>query len=494
MAIDPRTPVVVGTGQFLNRVDEGAEPLEPVDLILEAIRLAEEDAGTSLAARADVVAVPLILSWKYRDPGRILADALGATSARTWYPPMGGNTPQMMLNRLAGQMADGDLDAAILCGGESWNTRAKVMRSGEVLHWRKQGDDVVADWGSDESFILGHPFEQARAVVLPVQSYPLFETAMLHSGGRGVDGHLQMVGEMWAGFSRVAADNPYAWRRQAYTAEEITTPTPENRYVGWPYTKRMVSNPDVDMASAVVMCTVERAEAAGIPRERWVFPHTGTDGRDRVMSERLAFDASPSIGIAGRRALELAGVGIEDVAHLDVYSCFPSAVGLFCRELAVDPVSRPLTVYGGLCFAGGPWNNPVGHAIASMVEVLRKDPGSLGLVTANGGNVDKHAFGLFGTEPPRGGFRHEHPQEEIDAVEGRPVIESFEGPVTIETWTVMHDRESTPERYHGTCLTPDGSRVWATSQDPDLFEAAVTEDLGGRAATLDADGTLHLTD
>jgi acetyl-CoA C-acetyltransferase len=494
MAIDPRTPVIVGVGQHTNRVDEGAEPVEPTELILEALRAADDDAGTPMAAQAGVVAVPLILSWKYRDPGRLLADALGATTARTWYPPMGGNTPQMMLNRLAVQMAAGDLDVAVLCGGESWNTRAKVMRSGEVLHWQKQGDDVVPDWGSEESFILGHPFEQAKAVVLPVQSYPLFETALLHSAGRGVPAHLRMVGEMWAGFSRVAADNPHAWRRQAFSAEEITTPTAENRYVGWPYTKRMVSNPDVDMASALIMCTVERAEAAGIPRDRWVFPRTGTDGRDRVMSERRSFDASPSIGIAGRRALELAGVGIDDVAHLDVYSCFPSAVGLFCRELDVDPVSRPLTVYGGLCFAGGPWNNPVGHALTSMVEVLRKDPGSLGLVTANGGNVDKHAFGLFGTEPPEGGFRYDHPQAEIDDVEGRAVIESYEGPVAVETWTVMHDRDNHPERFHGTCLTPDGTRVWATGHDPALYEAAVTEDLGGRAATLDSEGILHLTD
>ena len=112
------------------------------------------------------------------------------------------------------------------------------------------------------------------------------------------------------------------------------------------------------------------------------------------MSERAGFTSSAAIGVAGNRALELAGVGIDDVAHLDVYSCFPSAVQLALRELGIDP-GRQLTVYGGLCFAGGPWNNPVGHAIASMVGVLRDDPGSRGLVTANGGNVEKHAFGVY---------------------------------------------------------------------------------------------------
>lgn len=494
MAIDPRTPVIVGAGQFLNRVDRGADPLEPTDVILEAVRLAESDSGASLCAEADVVASPLILSWKYKDPARIVADALGATSARTWYPPMGGNSPQMLLNRIALQMSAGELDVAVLCGGESWNTRARVIRTGEVLHWQKQPEETVPDWAGDTEFVMGHPFEQAKSILLPVQTYPLFETALLHSGGLGVEGHVKTVGEMWADFSRVAAENPYAWDREAFTAEEITTPTTENRYVGWPYTKHMVSNPDVDMASALVICTVERARAAGIPSERWVFPHSGTDGHDRVMSERLAFDGSPSMGVGATRALELAGVGIDDLAHLDVYSCFPSAVGLFCREMGIDPLSRRLTVYGGLCFAGGPWNNPVGHALASMVEVLRADPGSLGMVTANGGTVDKHAFGVLGTEPPPNGFRHDEPQSEIDAAGGRTVLESHSGPVTIESWTVMYDRENNPERYHGSCLTESGERVWVLSHDEDLYAAAVSEDLGGRAGVIDADGGLHLAD
>jgi len=299
---------------------------------------------------------------------------------------------------------------------------------------------------------------------------------------------------MWAGFSEVAAANPDAWRREAWTATEITTPGPHNRLVGWPYTKRMVSNPDVDMASALLVCTAGAADAAGVPRDRWVFCHSGTDGTDRVMSERLWFDRSPSIGIGARRALDLAGTTLDEVAHLDVYSCFPSAVELFCEEMDLDPLARPLTVYGGLCFAGGPWNNPVGHALASMVAVLRDDPGSLGLVTANGGNVDKHAFGVLGTEPPTHGFRHDRPQEAIDATGGRSVLDAWEGPVTVETWTVMHDRDSEPERWHGSCLTASGERVWAVSVDPALMALSTTEDIGGRSGHVDAEGTLRLDD
>lgn len=497
--IDPRTPVIVGAGQFLNRVDRGADPLSPVGLILEALRAAEKDAGVAgLASSAEVFGTTHMLSWRYRDPGRLVADAVGADRAKTWYPSNGGNTPQMQLNRMARLISEGELDTAVLSGAEAWNTRTSAKRAGTRAEWEEQPDSVVADWGSEDTFTMGHPAEHAKGIVAPVQAYPLFETALIHRAlvenpGRTLAEQIALIGEMWAGFSRVAADNPYAWNREALTAEEITTATPGNRFVGWPYTKRMVSYPSVDMGSALIVTSAEAARAAVIPTDRWVFLWSGTDGVDLVMSERESFTRSPSIGVGGRRALELAGADLDEVDHLDVYSCFPSAVELFCREFELDPLSRPLTVYGGLAFAGGPWNNPVGHALASMVHVLRGGSGELGLVTANGGHVDKHAFGVLGSDPPPNGFRYDRPQAEISAsAQRRDVLTEFEGPAEVESWTVMHDRDNQPEKYLGSCLTSNGERVWATSTEPDVISAATSSDLGGAQVRLDRDGTLHI--
>jgi acetyl-CoA C-acetyltransferase len=255
----------------------------------------------------------------------------------------------------------------------------------------------------------------------------------------------------------------------------------------------MVSNPDVDMAAGCIVCSVGRARALGVPQDRWVFPLAGTDGKDRVMSLRADFTSSAAIEVAGNRVLELAGLGVDDVAHVDVYSCFPSAVQLAVRALGLD-ADRPLTVYGGLCFAGGPWNNPVGHAIASMVGVLREDPGTVGLVTANGGNVEKHAFGLYSTQPPPDGFRTERPQDEIDARGGRDVAEEHEGPVTVEAWTVMHERDGSTSRAHAACLTPDGVRVWGVTDDADAMRWMEEGDPVGAAATIGPEGELRFPD
>ena len=225
------------------------------------------------------------------------------------------------------------------------------------------------------------------------------------------------------------------------------TPSPDNRMIGFPYPKRLNSNNAVEQGAAVLLCSVEAAERLGIPRDRWVFPHAGTDGHDTEhVSTRADLRSSPAIRVAGRRVLDLAGVGVDDIAHVDLYSCFPSAVQVAAAELGLG-IDRDLTVTGGLSFAGGPWNNYVTHSIATMLGVLREDPGAVGLVSANGGFITKHAFGVYSTEPPAGGFRWEEPQAEIDASFTPTPVASpdHEGPVTVEGYTVMHDRDGSPE-------------------------------------------------
>ncbi len=141
----------------------------------------------------------------------------------------------------------------------------------------------------------------------------------------------------------------------------------------------MNSNNMVDQGAVLILTTVEKATYLQIPSERWVFPYAGTDSHDTyAIGERAELYRSPAIRIAGRRVLELAGVSLDEIDFVDVYSCFPSAVQVAAAEigLPLDDPSRPLTVTGGLTFAGGPWNNYVSHSIATMAERLVADPGS----------------------------------------------------------------------------------------------------------------------
>jgi len=325
--------------------------------------------------------------------------------------------------------------------------------------------------------------------------YPMFDTAIRAASGRSPVAHLELISEMWSRFSRVAADNPNAWSRQARTAADIRTPSSTNRMVGLPYTKCMNSNNDVDMAAALIMCSAGAAGRLGIGADRWVFPHSGTDCHEHpFVSHRDTFTRTPAIEIGGRRALALADVGIDDVALIDLYSCFPSAVQLGATSLGLDPFApdRELTRTGGLAFAGGPWNNYVMHAIATMLAELRGRAGEYGLVWANGGYATKHSFGLYSSVPPADGFRHESPQAEIDALPRRQfaVPAAAAGPATIEAYTVMHSREGLPEKVISSCLLGDGRRAWGLSGDAGTAAAVCDGEWVGRSVVLDPEGTL----
>ena len=185
--------------------------------------------------------------------------------------------------------------------------------------------------------------------------------------------------------------------------------------IGYPYTKLMNSNNNVEQSAGLILCSVEAARSMGVPTDRWIFPHSGTGAHDHwYISNRADLHSSPAIRLAGARALELAGTAADELAHVDLYSCFPSAVQIASAELGLDP-ERQLTVTGGMSFAGGPWNNYPMHGIATMAGILRDDPDVLGLCTANGGYTTKHAFGVYGARPPAAGFRHDDLQAEVDA-------------------------------------------------------------------------------
>lgn len=498
-SLDPRWPVIVGVGQVEQRTDDVHQALSPDALLTRAALAARDDSGAPrLLDMVDTVAVIKILSWRYQDPAALVAANLGIEPRRTLVTDDGGNYPQTLLNRACREILSGAADAVLIGGAETWRTRSQHKAAELKPDWPAQGPDVEPTERILNKADLWHPGEWARRVMMPIEFYPLFENAHRAAQGWTIPDHRDRVAELWARFSDVAASNPHAWIRQAFDAAEIREPSPSNRMVGFPYTKLMNANNAVEQAAAFVVCSVATATDLGIPRDRWVFPWSGTDAHEHWhVSHRWSLAEAPAIRLAGRRALELAGVGADDLAHVDVYSCFPSAVQIAAHEIGLS-TDRDLTVTGGLSFAGGPWNNYVSHSIASMVERLRSDPGTLGLVTANGGFLTKHAFGVYSTTPPTQAFRHDDLQDQVDKLPSRTLAEvvdpSVDGPVTVETSTVMHDRDSRPERAIVSTLLADGRRAWAGSTDPEVMTELMTTETVGRPGIVDSDGLFTFAD
>jgi acetyl-CoA C-acetyltransferase len=429
------------------------------------------------------------LSWKYGNPAHFIAQDLGLTPRELGLSAMGGNTPQTLVNTASRQILAGEVDLVILTGGETTRTRARYSKAGLTPDWRTTD---IAPVPVSEDLTMNMPEELARKIMMPIQIYPLFETALRAQAGRSVADHQIHISELYARFSAVAATNPNAWSKKQYTAEEIRTVSDTNRMIGFPYPKLMNSNNDVDMSAALILCSAEKATALGVPRDRWIFPQSGSDAHEHAfISHRNHFYDTPAIELAGRRVLELAGLSINDIDLVDLYSCFPSAVQLGAKSLGLD-INGQLTRTGGLQFGGGPWNNYVMHAIATVAGELRSGVGSTGLVWANGGYTTKHAFGVYATTPPKNGFAYDYPQDQIDALPRRSLASPADaaGEMTIEGYSVMHDREGNPERSIASCILADGRRAWADTSDVGIGRDMCVNEWVGRTVRADESGTL----
>ncbi|MEZ5231338.1 MAG: acetyl-CoA acetyltransferase [Acidimicrobiales bacterium] len=489
--MDPRTVVLVGAGQFVQKPADPLQALEPAKMMAEAVRRAAEDAGApALLSQVDSIRV-VKGAWPYVNPGAIVAGLVGASPRQSLLSPDGGNTPQSLVNASALDILAGRLDVVVLVGAEGIYTRRRAKRAGGVIPYTDdKGSTPAEPIGADVT--MSSPLEMRSGFAMPINVYPMFEVAIRHARGESPQQHIERVSKLWEGFNRVAVQNPYAWIRTPMTAEEIRTPSDRNRMVGYPYTKSMNSNWDLDQAAALILCSAEKATALGISRDRWVFPWAGTDAHDTyLISNRDNYHSSPAIRVAAREALALADRAVGDIAHVDLYSCFPSAVQIAAAEIGLSE-DRQLTVTGGLPFAGGPLNNYVMHSIATMAGVLREHPGELGLCSANGGYVTKHAMGLYSTEPPaNGSFRHADVQAEVDGFPTREVTGDHRGAATVEAYTVMHDNQGPTEALI-TALTADGVRTYAKSADASVMATLMDVDAVGRDIEIDADGVAHL--
>lgn len=490
MAKSNATPVLVGIAHVEQRIgDSPVGAKEPLALMIDAVRSAAADAaGSKLIDAATSVRVIRGI-WPYQNPARAVAEAIGIPNAETVLTPYGGNFVQSTVNQSALDIQRGAHDVIILTGAECGYSQAKAQKQSLDLGWQAAPGTPDRIIGEDKN--MRHEAEKLAGLGRPIQLYPMFENALRFARGETVSAHLERVSRLWARFSAVAASNPHAWIQQAISAEAIRTPSPSNRPVSFPYPKLMNSNNNVDQGAALILCSTDAARRLGVPESKWIYPWAGTDAHDHYfVSNRDNLHSSPGIRFAGRRCMELAGVTPADIDLVDIYSCFPVAVQVGAAELGFSE-DRPLTVTGGLTFAGGPLNNYVMHSIARMAELLREQPDARGLITANGGYLTKHAFGVYSASPPAQPFRHHDVQAQVDATPLRDVVIGHRGAVTIEAYTVMYGADG-PNKGHCATLTADGRRAWAQTVQPEVLEAMTREEFCGRPGRLDGEGTISL--
>jgi len=490
--IDPRSPCIVGIARETWHASPAPEPLA---MWAAMARQAAEDSGApSVLTSIDAVHLVHCMGWTYDDAPRRLADALAIDPRFTETSVLAGTAGQRMVNAAAERMLRGDSEVALVVGGEALQTRRKILATGGTPPWSHPAPDPTRPPIDLEEWIS--PTEWAHDVLQPTVTFAALDSARRARTGVKPRDHAAHEGQLLARFTAVAAGNEHAWFPVRRTPEEITRVTTVNRMIASPYTKYMVAIMDVDMASALIMTTHGKADELGIPTDRRVYLRGWSFGRDAThLAERRHLDRSPAMEIASRDALSQAGIGIDDVAHLDLYSCFASSVLFATDALGIDPLGdRELTVTGGLPYHGGPASNYTTHAIAETVNRLRGACGSYGLVSGVGMHMTKHVWAVYGSDPgPCRPPDYDAVQRTIDREPGMEVVQQLAEPVQgrIATATVSFDRSGAPVSALVIADLPDGVRAYARSADPEIISLVTTGEPVGEPVGLrpSGDGT-----
>ena len=459
---DPaRIPVILGVGQINDRPTDPVHGLDPVGLMAAALREADSDAGGGWLDRVDLLAVVDQISFRAMNPlPDKLADALGIAPAhRLQTPAPMGDSPVMLLNQAANRIGAGESSVCAVVGAEALRTAAQraALAAGNAASdhnaLRSRHDARATD------------IRARYGLVAPVDVYPLYENACRPAWGQTLAEGQAESGAIWARFSEVAEANPGAWLRKARSAEDIVTPSLDNRPIAFPYTKLMVANSSVNQGAGFLVTSLDAARAAGVAEDRLIYIGNGAAAHesDDVLA-RDGYDHSTGMQVSIETAMQINGLIVADLDCVELYSCFP-CVPKMARRVLGWPLDKPASVFGGLTFGGGPIGNYMSHAVVAMVQQLRREPGT-GLLFANGGfATHNHSLPLSSSPFAAAYFPRDFDfQPDADALRAPvpPLDPDHAGPGTIETYTVFYDRSGAPRAGVVVARSPTGSRFLAT--------------------------------
>jgi len=475
MTDETRVPVLIGAGQSIER----DATVSALDLAERAAGAALDDAG-GIEGAIDRVSVVNMLSRVGPAPATDLAARLGIAGATCEATVVGGNTPQALVNRAAVDISAGRISGTLIAGAEAMRS----ARTGEKVPSGGKADEADPVLGQDRLGV--GESEMSVGLLVPAHIYAMVDSAVAHREGRTGAEHRKALGDLMAPFTEVAAKHPWAWFPEPLNAASIAEVTEANRVVAEPYTKKMCAFLNVDQGAAVIVSSLAAARAAGLA-DQAVFVAAGADAVDVwEPTARPDIAASPAIAAAAGGVMDAAGLAIDEIELLDLYSCFPAAVQLAAEAIGIHPATtdRQLTLTGGLPYFGGPGNNYSTHAIATAAGLLREGA-SNALIGALGWYVTKHSYGLYTSAPPASGYAAVDLAGEQKAIDesARTIVgpgEDIDTPGIVVAATQGTDRDGNTPSAPVIADLPDGRRAVAAAADP----ASAPVDIVGRAVHL----------
>jgi acetyl-CoA C-acetyltransferase len=468
-------PCIIGVAQKTWRQEAGDAP-HPLDQNIEVAKNAAADCGNpAILDCIDELDAIRCLSWHYDDLPGAIAAALGLKNGERRLSGMSGTGPQRFICDAAEKILRGERRAVLVTGGEALATRKRAKKLGQSLNWPEA--QARPEYPFEDPHL---PTEISHDIRQAYTTFAILDSARRAHLGLTPEENRRQEAVMMARLSARAAANPLAWFRKAHTAESLFTLTDNDRMVASPFSKNTMAFMDVDMAAAIIIASHGIADELGIPAHKRIYLQGwGYAKEPPYIAQRRELFRSPAMQAACDQAFVMAGKALADIDFFDIYSCFASNIN-FTRDVLgiADDDPRPLTVTGGLPYFGGPGNNYTTHSIAAMVELLRENSGSSGLVTGVGMHMTNHSFAIYSSAP-----------RDINTVSPGPtenksveITARADGPAVIVGYTVIHTR--TDQYALAVCELQGGPRCYARCDDPEMVNCMEQEEWVGRAVLL----------
>ncbi|KAJ5515023.1 hypothetical protein N7463_004575 [Penicillium fimorum] len=497
MMVPHKVPIIIGVGEVDNASRRKEDAIEPLHLMLRAVREAASDSCNSnspaIISSIDSVKVVASSTWPYKDLPGLVCEGLGIKAHYTAYSELAGSASVELIDDTARMIANEEIEVGVVVGGEAMASLKTFIKDGAYPPPWTPPETAQVYYANDTDMLTG--IGRAHQVGVPMHVYSMYENALRWRRRQSLLENIEESSSLYGQFAYIASQHPMAWNHGKYPrkANEIRNITKKNRMICFPYPLLMNAFNDVNLASACIMTTTEYAERMGISRDKWIFPLGGGRAKDsKDFWNRPNFYSSQAISSSLDLCFQSSGLCKDDIDLFDFYSCFPIVPKLACRHLGFpcDEPPKPITLLGGLNSFGGPGANYSLHAVAEMVRRLRKLGGlprpSNGLVLANGGVLTTENAICLSTHARKDNNRYPTRDNNQLLPAGQlppPVSMHQEGEALIETYTVEYNRENQPKLGHIVCrLKRNGHRIIANHGDLTTLEqlSSWTEEPIGR--------------
>ena len=279
-------PVLIGIG-CLQQKGSFAELDEALILMEQATIAAIQDTeNPAIVNYIDEIQIPKGY-WAYRDPGKWIAEKHGFSGATTSVTKI-GVLQQNLINSACEKIINEEIGASLIVGGEARYKKIQALKEGidfEEMKLLENPDHYVK--AKEDLYV---PEEIEALGMMAVGYYAIIESALRHKSKRSIEDHEKFLGDLYAKFSEIAAQNPHAWNQKIFTSEEIQNPSAKNQRIAYPYNKLHNSSWNVNQASALILTSEDIANKLDVSKDEVISMNRRLSGKEFSLNAQVGED------------------------------------------------------------------------------------------------------------------------------------------------------------------------------------------------------------